>query len=75
MNRAGRWPGRVCAAAVPGRHHFTLDAVPGGTRLLHGEDLAGLVPLTFTKVQIARDFVPAYEAVNVALAARVAALG
>ena len=73
-------PGRALAWAgsVPllfrGRHHFTLDAVPGGTRLLHGEDLAGLVPLTFTKAQIARDFVPAYEAVNVALAARVAAL-
>lgn len=74
-------PGRTLAWAghVPllfrGRHHFTLEAVAGGTRVLHGEDLRGLIPLTFSKAQIARDFVPAYEAVNVALAARVAAVG
>ncbi|CAN5867280.1 hypothetical protein BH11PSE1_BH11PSE1_04200 [soil metagenome] len=71
--RALAWAGHV-PLLFRGRHHFTLDAVSGGTRLLHGEDLAGLIPLTFTAAQIARDFVPAYEAVNVALAARVAAL-
>lgn len=74
-------PGKALAWAgsVPllfrGRHHFTLSPEGRGTRLLHGEDLRGLIPLTFSKAQIARDFVPAYEAVNVALAARVAALG
>ncbi|MDO8377430.1 SRPBCC domain-containing protein [Phenylobacterium sp.] len=74
-------PGKALAWAgsVPllfrGRHHFTLSPEGGGTRLLHGEDLRGLIPMTFSKAQIARDFVPAYEAVNAALAARVAALG
>jgi hypothetical protein len=73
-------PGRslAWAGAVPllfkGRHHFTLTAEGGGTRLLHGEDLGGLIPMTFSKAQIERDFVPAYEAVNRALAARVAAV-
>lgn len=74
-------PGRSLAWAgtVPllfkGRHHFTLSPEAGGTRVRHGEDLGGLIPMTFSKAQIARDFVPAYEAVNTALAARVAALG
>jgi len=73
-------PGRALAwsGSVPllfhGRHHFTLEPVAGGTRLLHGEDLGGLIAATFTKAQIARDFVPAYEATNRALAARVAAI-
>lgn len=68
------WAGHV-PLLFRGRHHFTLEAVAGGTRVLHGEDLAGLIPLTFSKAQIARDFTPAYEAVNVALASRVAAVG
>lgn len=67
------WAGHV-PLLFRGRHHFTLDAVAGGTRVLHGEDLSGLIPMTISKARIARDFVPAYEAVNVALAARVAAL-
>ncbi|HEX5379185.1 MAG TPA: SRPBCC domain-containing protein [Phenylobacterium sp.] len=73
-------PGRALAwsGAVPllfrGRHHFTLASEGEGTRLLHGEDLAGLIPMTFSRAQIARDFVPAYEATNRALADRVAAL-
>jgi hypothetical protein len=73
-------PGRSLAwgGSVPllfkGRHHFTLTPEGTGTRVLHGEDLGGLIPMTFSKAQIARDFVPAYEAVNLALAARVAAI-
>lgn len=73
-------PGRRLAwgGAVPllfkGRHHFTLSPEGAGTRILHGEDLGGLIPMTFSKAQIERDFVPAYEAVNMALAARVASL-
>lgn len=72
-------PGRTLAwgGAVPllfkGRHHFTLTPEGRGTRLAHGEDLGGLIPMTFSKAQIVRDFIPAYEAVNTALAARVAA--
>jgi hypothetical protein len=74
-------PGRSLAwgGSVPllfkGRHHFTLTSEGAGTRVLHGEDLGGLIPMTFSKVQITRDFIPAYEAVNVALAARVASIG
>jgi hypothetical protein len=66
------------AGAIPllfrGRHHFELEPDGPGTHLRHGEDLHGLIPATFSAAQIARDFVPAYEAVNRALAERVAAL-
>ncbi|WP_340647249.1 SRPBCC domain-containing protein [Phenylobacterium sp.] len=72
--KALAWAGHV-PLLFRGRHHFTLEAVGGGTRVLHGEDLAGVIAMTFSKTQIARDFVPAYEAVNLALAARVAAVG
>ena len=67
------WAGHV-PLLFKGRHHFTLEAAGDATRVLHGEDLGGLIPMTFSTARIARDFVPAYEAVNVALAARVAAL-
>jgi hypothetical protein len=72
-------PGRSLAwgGSVPllfkGRHHFTLTPEGQGTRLQHGEDLRGLIPMTFSKAQIIRDFIPAYEALNTALTARVAA--
>lgn len=60
-----------------GRHGFLLTPHgrngDGGTHVLHTEDLSGLLPATWSAEKIARDFVPAYEAVNVALAARVAA--
>jgi len=72
-------PGRALAwsGAVPllfnGRHHFTLTPEGEGTRLAHGEDLGGLIPaLLFQDAMIERDFTPHYEAVNRALAARVA---
>lgn len=72
--RSLAWSGHV-PLLFRGRHHFTLEAAGGGTRVLHGEDLSGWIPLTFTQARIARDFTPAYEAVNTALAARVAAIG
>jgi hypothetical protein len=74
-------PGRELAWAghVPlifaGRHGFLLTAQGAGTHVLHTEVLGGLLPLTWSKARIVRDFTPAYEAVNVALAARVAQLG
>ncbi|HEY9219131.1 MAG TPA: SRPBCC domain-containing protein [Phenylobacterium sp.] len=73
-------PGRTLAwsGSVPlifnGRHHFNLTPADGGTRLEHGEDLGGLLPMTWSKQKIAADFVPAYEALNTALARRVAQL-
>jgi hypothetical protein len=71
--RSLAWSGKV-PLLFHGRHHFTLEPVPEGTLLLHGEDLGGLVTLGFTPARIARDFVPAYEATNAALAARLAEL-
>jgi len=73
-------PGRELAWAghVPflfaGRHGFLLTPRGRETHVLHTELLGGLLARTWTKAKIARDFTPAYEAVNVALAVRVAAL-
>lgn len=73
-------PGRELAWAghVPflfaGRHGFLLTPRGRETHVLHTELLGGLLSRTWTKAKIARDFTPAYEAVNVALAVRVAAL-
>ncbi len=68
------WSGTV-PLLFKGRHHFTLTAEGDGTRVRHGEDLEGLVAMSFSKARIARDFVPHYHAVNAALAGRVAMLG
>lgn len=67
------WSGHV-PLIFAGRHGFLLTPQAGGTHVLHTELLGGLLPATWSKAKIARDFTPAYEAVNVALAARVAAL-
>lgn len=73
-------PGRELAWAghVPlifkGRHGFLLTQRGAGTHVLHTETLSGLLPATWSPARIARDFTPAYEAVNRALAARIAAL-
>ncbi|MDP3853238.1 SRPBCC domain-containing protein [Phenylobacterium sp.] len=74
-------PGRELAWAgnVPlifkGRHSFLLTLEHAATRLVHTEVLSGLLPATWSAERIARDFTPAYEAVNTALAARVASRG
>lgn len=73
-------PGRELAWAghVPimfkGRHGFLLTPEGEGARLVHTEVLSGLLPSTWSDARIARDFVPAYEEVNAALAARIASL-
>lgn len=73
-------PGRELAWAghVPflfkGRHGFLLSSQGEATHVLHTETLTGLVPAMWSDEKIRRDFTPAYEAVNAALAARVAAL-
>ena len=67
------WEGHV-PLLFHGRHHFELIPEAGGTRLLHGEDMSGLIALTFSAAKIERAFVPVYEATNRALEARVAAL-
>ncbi len=71
--RALAWSGHV-PILFKGRHHFTLEPAPEGTRLLHGEDLSGLVTRGFTEARLRRDFYPAYEAMNAALQSRVKSL-
>ena len=67
------WSG-VVPLLFHGTHHFTLEPVAEGTRLLHGEDLGGLIAMTFSQAQLECDFRPHYVAVNAALAKRVAAV-
>ena len=68
--RSLAWLGRI-PILFTGRHHFRLTPEGEGTRLEHGEDLSGLIPMTFGHRTLARKFGPAYEAVNGALAQRV----
>jgi hypothetical protein len=68
--RALAWSGNV-PLLFRGRHHFTLTPEGEGTRLLHGEDMGGLIAMTFSEAVLREKFVPWYEAVNAALAARV----
>ncbi|CAN7380655.1 SRPBCC domain-containing protein [Phenylobacterium sp. LjRoot164] len=65
------WSGHV-PLLFAGRHGFLLTPHAQGTHVLHTEVLGGLLPATWSKAKITRDFTPAYEAVNVALARRVA---
>ena len=67
------WTGHV-PLLFRGRHFFVLAPRDGGSHLLHGEDQSGLIPLTFSARTLAERVVPAYAAVNGALAERVAAL-
>ena len=53
-----------------GRHFFQLSPSDGGTELVHGEDLSGLIPMTFSAARLERQKT-AYEAMNEALANRV----
>ena len=63
------WVGRI-PLLVTGRHFFELSAIDGGTELRHGEDVSGLIPMTFSKGRIERQKA-AYQAMNVALSDRV----
>ena len=65
------WSGHV-PLLFAGRHGFLLSEHAQGTHVLHTEVLGGLLPATWSKAKIARDFTPAYDAVNQALAHRVA---
>ena len=66
------WVGRV-PLLFTGRHFFELEPAESGTRLLHGEDLSGLVPFTFSAERVDRQK-RAYEEMNRALERRVARL-
>lgn len=70
--KALAWSGSI-PLLFNGRHHFELMQEAGGVRLLHGEDLGGWIGNSFSPDQVQRDFVPHYEAVNQALAKRLAA--
>ena len=54
-----------------GEHVFRLDPAPEGTRLLHTETITGLITHRITDRAVTEKFVPAYDAANRALAARV----
>ncbi len=69
--RALAWSGSI-PLLFKGRHHFEIRPEGQGVRLLHGEDLEGLIPLFLTRARLERDFVPHYQAVNQALARRLA---
>lgn len=66
-----RWLGRVLVPGLlDGEHAFTLEAVPGGTRLTQSEDFSGvLVPLVGSAIDVGDDF----DAMNAALRDRVEA--
>jgi len=69
--RALEWIGHV-PLLFKGKHIFELSPKDGGTRLLHGEDQSGLISRSFSPDVIREKFVPAYEAMNRALAGRLA---
>lgn len=66
------WVGRI-PLLFTGRHFFELEAERGGTRLVHGEDLSGLIPMFFSADRISRQRA-AYGAMNRALERRVSLL-
>lgn len=68
--RSLAWTG-VVPLLFKGTHHFTLSPEGEGTRLLHGEDMGGLIAMSFSEEQLLRDFAPYYEAVNRGIAERV----
>ena len=72
QSKALAWAGSV-PLLFKGRHSFSLNPEGEGTRVHHHEDLGGLITLAISRDQILRDFLPAYEAVNHALAERLAA--
>lgn len=72
-----RWEPAIAlswSGGIPGilsaTHWWRLEAMAGGTRLHHGEDFRGLIPLL--KGKLFSRMRPAYERMNQALAARVA---
>lgn len=71
--RALEWSGGV-PLLFEGRHFFELSADGAATLLRHGEDMRGLLPALWGAKTIDTRFVPAYAAVNDALAKRVEAL-
>jgi hypothetical protein len=71
--RSLAWEGAV-PLVIGGRHSFDLTPEGAGTRLVHCERMYGLIPWLLGQTRIDRDFTPAYEATNLALAARCAAL-
>ena len=66
------WVGRI-PLLFTGRHRFELWREGEGTRLLHGEDLSGLLPSLFSRSRLSRQ-AAAYDQMNAALASRVCQL-
>jgi hypothetical protein len=66
------WRGSI-PLLFTGRHWFALEDAPGGTRLRHGEEMSGLIPL-IGGARMEASYRPGYERFNAALAARLALL-
>lgn len=64
------WIGQL-SFLFKGRHYFELHDQGDRTRLVHGEDVSGLIPLLTSRERMRRNMLPGYEAVNRALAERV----
>ncbi|GIG70144.1 SRPBCC domain-containing protein [Phytomonospora endophytica] len=70
-----RWLGRLIMPGIfDGEHRFELTAVEGGTRLVQSEGFRGLL-VPFLRKRLQERTGPQFEAMNNALAERVAALG
>lgn len=65
------WIGEI-PVLFRGRHFFDLSPDGGGTRMVHGEDMSGMISWGISARQIEQDFIPVYQAMNAALAARAA---
>ena len=68
-----RWLGRlVMPGVLDGEHRFAIEPTATGSRLTHEERFSGVLVPLFAK-GLRRRYLPAFEEMNAALAARVAA--
>jgi hypothetical protein len=72
-NRELRWLGHLGVRGIfDGEHRFAIEPTATGTRLTHEERFSGVLVPLFAK-GLRRRYLPAFEEMNAALAARVAA--
>jgi hypothetical protein len=72
-NRELRWLGRLGVRGIfDGEHRFAIEPTATGSRLTHEERFSGVLVPLFAK-RLRRRYLPAFEEMNAALAARAAA--
>ncbi len=68
-----RWRGKLMMPGIfDGEHIFELEAIDGGTRLVHREEFRGIL-VPFLRGMLERDTLPGFQAMNRALKERVEA--